>query len=272
MTRSSAVVIFMFRALPSTSRTAVARPLGQRRLVGRLDAASAQRHRLPQHLAPERLRRLRQEDRLARQRPLDQPRRRRAARGRRRPLDRVARRHRHDRRARLGRRVDRAARSSRRPRSGRAASWTRTTSLRRRDGVEAVRHRVLPALAAGHQPHARAAAGTRAGRPPTRAARRRRPRPPAGTPRNASTLHCSIGRPPSSSDCFGTAAPRRRPRPPAAMMAETCIKGRRSGGATFDYTTNRAASRPPANSRIRRGRQVEGRGQAWRAATRPGRR
>ena len=46
--------------------------LRQRRFVGRLDAATAERDRVPQDVAPERLRRLRQVDRLARQR-LDDP-------------------------------------------------------------------------------------------------------------------------------------------------------------------------------------------------------
>ena len=52
---------------------------------------------------------------------------------------------------------------------------------------------------------------------------------------NASTLRSRIGRPPRSSNCFGTPAPSRRPAPPAAMMAVTCMEAF-SAGTNDDYT------------------------------------
>ena len=71
--RSSGVVILMFDASPSTRRTAMPGALGQRRFVGRVDARVAERERVAQHVAPERLRRLREEDRLARERLARRP-------------------------------------------------------------------------------------------------------------------------------------------------------------------------------------------------------
>ena len=77
--------------------------LGQRRLVGRVLPLLGQRQRVAQHATPERLRRLRQVDPLARQCLAARNAIRQIA-----VLDRVARRDRRNRRARLGRRGNRA--------------------------------------------------------------------------------------------------------------------------------------------------------------------
>ena len=53
---------------PARSRTGVSRPLGQHRLVGRVDAARAERNGRVEHGAPKSLRRLRQPDLVARNR------------------------------------------------------------------------------------------------------------------------------------------------------------------------------------------------------------
>jgi hypothetical protein len=71
----------------------MSRLLGQHGFIGRLGARTATGHRLPEHVAAERLRRLRQIDGFARQ---CRDHRRMAANGLD-PLDRIAHRHGHDR-------------------------------------------------------------------------------------------------------------------------------------------------------------------------------
>ena len=135
MTRSSTVVTLMFRTLPSTSRTAYARrarPAPPRRSPSTPLCPSATA--VAQHVAAERLRRLREKDALARQRALhDAPGAGsgtsvRHAHASRRPFDRVA--------GRRGRRSPRRIRPRHRSAasivaastSGRAASWISTMS------------------------------------------------------------------------------------------------------------------------------------------------
>jgi hypothetical protein len=94
------------------------------------------------------------------------------------------------------------------------ASWMRMTSLRGIDGVEAIRDRVLPAIAAGHLPDG---GKTRGGPTPPATTERRLllrqhddDRPTRAGGRERRTLCCSIEPPPMSRSCFGFDGPRRR--------------------------------------------------------------
>ena len=148
--RSAAVVIFTFAASPSTTCTRCpARSASVASSVA-VDAGSAQRDRRRQHLAAERLRRLRQIDLLARDRLDDHG----VAVARRASPCRSPAPRRSPRRARRAASIARAIRSA--VTNGRAASWTSTMSRSAATRVERVRHRILPPLAAGHQPHRRA--------------------------------------------------------------------------------------------------------------------
>ena len=180
----------------------VAGALGERRLVGRVDAALRRAPARRAALAPKRLGRLREVDRLARQRFDDErvpvagrasPCRAPAAPPARRPLSTAA-------------AIVREIRSA--LANGRAASWITTTSLVVARGLERVRHRILPPRAAGDDPH-RLRRGTQI---------RRRIGGQLGRQRDddvvdrrddrgrASTLRSRIGRPPTVSSCLGTRA------------------------------------------------------------------
>ena len=123
--------------------------LGQRRLVGRRsDAFAPARNRILEHLAVERLRRLRQVDRFANDRPRDDP----HARRRRGFLHGVARLKRRDRRASFRRRLDDAREQlGRRERARRVVNDDDTGALRHLR--ERVRDRILPPRAAIDDAH-----------------------------------------------------------------------------------------------------------------------
>ena len=220
--RSAAVVIFTFAGV-SLDITCTGCPACSASIASSVASTPARPSAIgvAEHRAAERLRRLREVDRLARQRLGDD--RPPAVAD---PLHRVGDRNRDDRGTVRRGRVDRSRdqiRRHERPRGvvdehdvGRAVH----ASKRVGDGV-------LPP---------RAALRRRArGRPPTGDPCRRRLDQGArqhdddvgdpAWPTNASTLRSRIERPPSSSSCLGTRAPSRRPAPPAAMMAVTCMDG-----------------------------------------------
>ena len=222
--RSSAVVIFRFFAVRLDDVDDVAGALGERGLVGRFDAGLAQRDGVAQHVDAE------SPAASARGKSIRAESSRRSPR---RPASRLT-------RftvsltgcAAIAAPCSAAASMVRLIRSsvtnGRAASCTSTISVPRIDGLEGVRHRVLPPRPAGHDAEAPAVARRRsAARPraPAAAPRSRRSRPDGCRTRR----RCAAGStaPPTSSSCFGTPAPSRRPAPPAAMMAVTCMCRRR---------------------------------------------
>ena len=216
--RSSGVVILMFDGSPSTRRTAMAGALGQRRLVGRVDARrpararrAARRGGTPAASARDRSRRAAaSRATISGRRPPSQPRG---------PLHRVARLHRRQRRA--------ATRPPRRSsaRSDRALDERPRRVVNHDDVARSRRRRETrsPPNPAAARRRRRAGAASPAGAQIRRriggerrpAARRRLRRSPDGA-RNAATLRSRIGRPPSASSCLGTrrrtAGRGRRPR------------------------------------------------------------
>ena len=106
--------------------------------------------------------------------------------------------------------------------SGRAASWTTAISVSSASASTALATeswRRSPPATREIRGRQRYPGGSRSISGGTATITSRTP----GQARNASTLHCNIGRPATVSSCLGTLAPRRRPRPPAAMMAVTCM-------------------------------------------------
>ena len=144
--RSSGVVIFRLRGSPSTSVHVMPGLLGEHRLVGRIGTPSTRAPARRAARRAERLRRLREEDLLARQRAANDARRVAA-------LHRVARLQRGNRGAVLERRRRWSARSARGDTNGRAASWMHDHLRARRDTRERVGHRILPARAARDDDH-----------------------------------------------------------------------------------------------------------------------
>ena len=158
--RSSGVVILMFDGVALDEADPMTRALGQRRFVGALRiGARGEVESRGQHLAPECLGRLREKDRLARQRlrRIDQRARSRVNQT---PLDRVARRQRRHRGARFGRGGDGARDQVGRDERPRRVVDDDDLGLAQ-SGAERVRHRVLPPASAGDQAEGLSAAQVR---------------------------------------------------------------------------------------------------------------
>ena len=281
--RSAAVVILRLRGSPGTSSTVWPSCSASDASSVRVGALLAVRDGAGEHVATEGLRRLREEDRLARQRPLHRGHALRPH-GRQRlaelsadpaglgdvgQLHRVARRQRGNRGAGLRRGLNRAL--------DRRAVDERPRRVVDDDDIGVGRRRRRthwrPSPAAAARLRRRARGRRRAADTSGGVGRVRRwqrdddfSRSP-GTGNSASTLRSRIARPPSSRNCFGTAVPRRVPWPPAATMAATRMHRRRKL-----YDVAPAAHRRRRSSTNRAAVRSSTRGQLGQSQARPARR
>ena len=222
--RSSGVVILMFVASPSTSRTGwPARSASVASSVASTPRV-AERQRVAQHVAAERLRRLREKDRLARQRLARRSRRRRVRARARFTVSRAG--SAASAAPDLGRRGNRArrSRSARRERPRRVVDdddvGSRRSTAANAFATESCRRAPPATTRSGFGAPRRYGGGSAA----SSAGSATTISSIVGMRREtAATLRSRIGRPPIDEQLLGHATPPNRwPRPPAAMMAVTC--------------------------------------------------